>query len=98
MCKIACLLLLLVDRKLQKIPTSRSENDIFCSQNDEFAMQIMASVGQDLRRIAEQIEASRERDIIRQRAENVIIPLIVAKTCIISNPIHLPLFPGQHQN
>ena len=41
------------------------------SQNDSHVMEIMTTVGQDLRRIAEQIERSPERGIIRRRADDV---------------------------
>ncbi|XP_074599646.1 uncharacterized protein LOC141854006 isoform X2 [Brevipalpus obovatus] len=41
------------------------------SQNESYAMEVMANVGQDLRRIAEQIERSQERHIIRRRADDV---------------------------
>ena len=41
------------------------------SNFDEFSQQILATVGQDLRRIAEQIQDSEERAIIRRKAEQV---------------------------
>ncbi|XP_053203726.1 apoptosis regulator BAX-like [Panonychus citri] len=41
------------------------------NQYEAYAEQMMATVGQDLRRIAAQFEASRERDIIRRRAQSV---------------------------
>lgn len=51
-------------------PPPGSSIDIL-NEYENYAEQMMTGVGQDLRRIAAQIEASNEREIIRRRAQTV---------------------------